>query len=209
VSRLNQRFQPLLNLARLFLDNSALQLASGDLSAFAFVFDMNRVFERFLVNFIRKHRDAILPSSLRGCDLLPQSRGTMLYMATIHDKPLFGVRPDLSFRDGEVFPLLLDAKYKALTPNSLGYGVSQDDFNQMFAYAHRYHCAGVLVLYPQTADMAQPLHERFLFDDGSQKTLTVATVDLRLNFGSPQGRAASIQRLNSLFAAEEQHAQRQ
>lgn len=49
-ARLNRRLEPLLNLARLFLDGGVMQLASRDLAAFAFVFDMNRVFEAFLVN---------------------------------------------------------------------------------------------------------------------------------------------------------------
>ena len=41
-----------------------MQLAARDLSAFAFVFDMNRVFEAFVVNFVRRHRHAILPPDL-------------------------------------------------------------------------------------------------------------------------------------------------
>jgi 5-methylcytosine-specific restriction enzyme subunit McrC len=64
LTRLNRRLEPLLNLARLFLDGGVMQLASRDLSAFAFVFDMNRVFEAFLVKFVRRHRHAILPPDL-------------------------------------------------------------------------------------------------------------------------------------------------
>src|SRR5439155_340219 len=75
LTRLNRRLEPLLNLARLFLDGGIMQLAAGDLSAFAFVFDMNRVFEAFVVNFMRKYRHQILPPDLRECDLLPQTRG--------------------------------------------------------------------------------------------------------------------------------------
>src|SRR4029077_7646320 len=56
LTRLNRRLEPLLNLARLFLEGGVLQMAAGDLSSFAFVFDMNRVFEAFLVNFVRKYR---------------------------------------------------------------------------------------------------------------------------------------------------------
>ena len=56
LTRLNRRLEPLLNLARMFLDGGVMQLAAGDLSAFAFVFDMNRVFEAFVVNFVRRRR---------------------------------------------------------------------------------------------------------------------------------------------------------
>jgi 5-methylcytosine-specific restriction enzyme subunit McrC len=54
LDRLNRRLEPLLDLARLFLDSGIMQLTAGNLSAFAFVFDMNRVFEGFVVNFVRK-----------------------------------------------------------------------------------------------------------------------------------------------------------
>ena len=60
-----QRYEPLLNIARLFIEGSALQLAAGDVTAFAFVFDMNQLFEAFAVNFIRRHRYDILPVELR------------------------------------------------------------------------------------------------------------------------------------------------
>src|SRR5205823_9114854 len=67
LTRLNQRYAPLLNLARLFLDGGAIQLAADDLSMFAFVFDMNQLFEAFVANFIRRHRDEILPPALQKC----------------------------------------------------------------------------------------------------------------------------------------------
>ena len=60
--------EPLLNLARLFLDGGNIQLAAGDLSAFAFVFDMNRVFEAFVVNLVRKYRQEILLPEMWDCD---------------------------------------------------------------------------------------------------------------------------------------------
>src|SRR5262249_26278752 len=40
-----EQLQPLLNLARLFLEGASPQLAEGAISSFAIVFDMNRIFE--------------------------------------------------------------------------------------------------------------------------------------------------------------------
>lgn len=209
VSRLNRRFEPLLNLARLFLNNGALQIAAGDLSSFAFLFDMNRVFEGFLVNFIRRNRSEILPPSLCECDLLPQTRGASLHMATEKGRNVFRVKPDLGFCLGDTYPLLLDAKYKSLVAGAGGCGISQNDFNQMFAYAHRYRSPRVLVLYPQTADMAEPVYARLHVADGSGKSITVATIDLRLDIGTPSGRTSCVQSLKSIFAAEEPNGPQQ
>ena len=44
-------------------------------------FSCRRVFEAFVVNFVRRHRKAILPPDLRDCDLLPQARGASLCLS--------------------------------------------------------------------------------------------------------------------------------
>ncbi len=68
ITRLNQRFEPLLNLARLFLENESLQLSSGNFQTFAFALDMNKLFEEFVISFISRHRREILPSHLQDCE---------------------------------------------------------------------------------------------------------------------------------------------
>ena len=97
LTRLNRRLEPLLNLARLFLDGGVLQLTAGDLSSFAFVFDMNRVFEGFVVNFVRRHRREILPPHLHDCDLLSETRGEPRFLGAVGRQvrlwPQAGPRP--------------------------------------------------------------------------------------------------------------------
>ncbi len=180
LTRLNARFEPLLNLARLFLEGGSLQLAARDFTTFAFVFDMNQLFEAFVIGFIRRHRDRALPEALRTCDLLPQSYGAPHHLARNEQRqPVFELHPDLAIRRGREFPLLLDAKYKRLDPADRKLGVSSADFYQMHAYAHRYGCPRVLLLYPQTAEMPKPAQGSFTLEDGSS-TIEAATVDLRV-----------------------------
>ncbi len=206
LTRLNRRLEPLLNLARLFLDGGIMQLAVKDLSAFAFVFDMNRVFEGFLVNFVRRHRDGILPHDLWDCDLLPRARGEARWLAQADSKPAFRLKPDLVIRRGcadsqtaPQFPLLVDAKYKRLKPDVSGAVVAQDDFYQMFAYAHRYNCPRVLMLYPQTADMQSAFCREFALKGTNGKIVVVTTVDVRVDLGSGQGRRQVIEQLRQMF----------
>jgi 5-methylcytosine-specific restriction enzyme subunit McrC len=198
LTRLNRRLEPLLNLARLFLDGGVMQMTAGDLSSFAFVFDMNRVFEAFVVNFVRKYRHQILPPDLWDCDLLPQARGAPHWLARSGGKPVFRLKPDLAVRRGREFPLLVDAKYKGLEPDVPGAGVAQGDFNQMFAYAHRYDCPRVLMLYPQTTDIPSAFTQEFTLEGTNGKTVMVATVDIRLDLGSPDGRKQVVERLKEV-----------
>ncbi len=199
ITRLNQRYEPLLNLAKLFLDNSSLQLSAGDLATFAFVFDMNKLFEGFIINFIRRHREEILPTELRSCELIPQAYTTTLHLArTSNGEPVFRLKPDLAFRNGDSFPLLLDAKYKQLKPTDRKLGVSESDFYQMHAYAHRYQCPRVLLLYPQTADIPQPLQAEFALED-SERVIVAATVDLRGDLSKSQERDKLTTRLKTIL----------
>ena len=115
ITRLNQRFEPLLNLARLFLENESLQLSSGNFHTFAFALDMNKLFEEFVISFIDRHRHEILPTELQDCELLPQSSGAVRYLAkTSNQQPVFQLKPDLVMCQKGSFPVIMDTKYKRL-----------------------------------------------------------------------------------------------
>jgi 5-methylcytosine-specific restriction enzyme subunit McrC len=139
LSRLNQQYEPLLNLARLFLEGLGLQLSVSDQTAFAFIFDMNQLFEGFLTGFIQRHRRDILPESLRECRLLPQGRATTVYLAQHRRHRVFKLKPDLLFEQGTHYPLLMDFKYKSLDPEDPKLGIKEADFYQMYAYLNRFN----------------------------------------------------------------------
>ncbi|CAN5142160.1 McrC family protein [soil metagenome] len=198
LTRLNARFAPLLNLARLFLDGGALQLAAGDTQTFAFVFDMNALFESFLIEFICRHRHEILPPTLAGCELLPQSSGATHYLARRGSRPAFQLKPDLAFRQSDAFPLLLDAKYKRLSKEDSKLGIAREDFYQMHAYAHRYACRRVVLLYPQTAEMSQPISARFVIEK-TDIPIIAATLNLQIALGSKPGRDLLVNELKNIL----------
>jgi 5-methylcytosine-specific restriction enzyme subunit McrC len=92
------------------------------------------------------------------------------------------------------FPVLIDTKYKRLDQEDRKLGISQGDFYQMHAYAHRYQSPRVLMLYPQTAELAQPLHACFPLQL-NDKVIEAATIDIRLDLGNKQHKqklAASL-----------------
>jgi 5-methylcytosine-specific restriction enzyme subunit McrC len=181
VTRLNQRFAPLLNLARLFLDGGTLQMSAGNFSTFAFVFDMNQLFEAFIASFIHRHRSQVLDKQLADCELLIQSRGTNFYLAQHEHRGVFQVKPDLAWRDNaKCFPILIDTKYKRLDQHDRRYGISQADFYQMHAYAHRYECPRVILLYPQMTEMSEPLRRPFVVVR-TNEVIEAATIDLQID----------------------------
>lgn len=203
LTRLNARFEPLLNLARLFLEGGSLQLAARDFTTFAFVFDMNRLFEEFVVGFIRRRRPEVLPGDMQRCDLLPQSHGAPHHLARDEQgHGVFRLHPDLAFRRGARFPLLLDAKYKRLDPADRKLGISPADFYQMHAYAKAYACSRVLLLYPQTADLTAPLRRRFTLEGGG--TVEARTINLCRDLSAPAGRDALTNELREILGGADE-----
>ena len=177
LTRLNQQYKPLLNLARLFLEGLGLELSASDQTAFAFVFDMNQLFEGFLTGFMQRHRRDVLPEFLQGCQLLPQGRNAVFYLARHQGKRVFKLKPDLVFRQGTYYPLLMDFKYKRLDPGDRKIGIAEADFYQMYAYLNRFQAPQVTLVYPQTAGMAEPIRSSFLLE-GSSGEIRVVTVNL-------------------------------
>jgi 5-methylcytosine-specific restriction enzyme subunit McrC len=196
ITRLNQRFEPLLNLARLFLENESLQLSSGNFQTFAFALDMNKLFEEFVISFIDRHRHEILPNHLQNCELLPQSQHETKYLATTEGQDVFQLKPDLVMRQKFSFPLIMDTKYKRLKEGDRKLGVSQADFYQMYAYAQRYKCPNVLLIYPQVVGMSE-LKAKFKIEGG---TITAATIDLCGDLSKQSERDKLVERLRGLFA---------
>lgn len=162
-TRLNDHFRPPFNLARLFLELGVMQFESGSTQAYAFVFDMNKLFELFVARFIERHRRLILPEKWADIQILPQSQGYIRYLAerTSNNKRVFQLKPDIIFSQFKKNPdLIFDTKYKQLDRSSRRLGVSESDFYQMVAYITRLNCEKVLLLYPRRFGM-MPVTESF------------------------------------------------
>jgi 5-methylcytosine-specific restriction enzyme subunit McrC len=191
ITRLNARYQPLLNLARVFLGQSTLQLAAGQVTAFGLLLDMALLFQEFMVRFITRRRVEALPPELQSCELLPQALGAAQYLlrARPSGAAAFGLYPDLAFRMGEQFPLLLDTKYKRLSFARAHANPPQDDLYQAFSYAHGFQCPRVVLLYPQVE--GQPPVRRSFEVQSSPSRIDVATVNLQLDLRAERQQLTS------------------
>ena len=197
-TRLNERFRPAFNLARLFIEGSSLQLSSGKLHTFAFVLDMNILFEAFVNGFIQRHRREILPPEWSDVIIRRQSQDKTLHLARREpgSKPVFLLRPDILFTRPTGHPLLiLDTKYKVLDPITGNRGVSETDIYQMLAYEVRFNCKNTLVVYP-SRNKAIPVRDQFTFykDVGDIK---VATINLHQSLSTPKDLIFELQEIFS------------
>lgn len=177
LTRLNQQYRPLLNLAKLFLQGLGVELSTHSSPAFAFVFDMNQLFEAFITKFVQRHRQEILPSMLVNAHLLPQNKQNTVHLAFREGRGAFKLKPDLVFRNGSSYSAIIDLKYKQLNPSAHRLGISETDFYQMYAYLTRFDCPEVTLIYPQLVGMDRPVRTHFSIAS-SPRRIHAATIDL-------------------------------
>jgi len=127
-NRLTQRFKTSFEIALLLLKQS-IPLFSQDKKSFAFLFDMNILFEKFIARILKeKYDDVEIPNgyiSFGGLNL----------------------KPDIIVKSKN---LIIDCKYKILKANSIA---SRNDRYQMYVYANNFKDIDTtMLLYPKHLD---------------------------------------------------------
>jgi len=188
LNRLNQSYEPLLDLCRLLLRDSTVGVRSGATDQLAVVFNMNRLFESAVATLLRRFQDRL---SIGGRPI--QSVRVQEGLGKLFGE--FSMQVDLSIIDEEGRRTLIDTKYKSLGEGPHG-GLSQSDFYQMHAYARagdrRYD--RIILLYPSQED----IRRRFTSGD---VTLFVRSIDLRALHDTATGRLNNLSAIEALQEA--------
>lgn len=188
-NRLNERFLPAFELARLLLEGLTVQLLAGGQRAYAFVFDMDRLFEQFIASFLQTYSHLILPEKWRDLPIELQgglSKKHLVLPMPPPENPMFLLKPDILLGFPGQANLIIDTKNKALPLKQSFRAVAEDDAYQMLAYATQFHCRSILLLYPHTLG-AEIFPPKLLMIEQSPVRLFVATLNLHqpLNNISP------------------------
>ena len=137
-NRLNAHYQPALQLARLLLENLTLADQRGQHAASSFVVDMNRLFENFVTQRLRR--------ALRGhLEVRDQAK------SHLDTRQQVSIRPDLVFRRQGHEVYVADIKYK-LTGDAQA---RTSDYYQLLAYTTALDLPEGLLIYC-LADGGQP-----------------------------------------------------
>jgi 5-methylcytosine-specific restriction enzyme subunit McrC len=138
-TRLDRHYAPAVRLARLLLAGDAIADRSGQVSAQAFMVDMNRLFESYVEDRVR--------AALRGRLAVRGQYGTHLD----GERHVF-MKPDLVFFDGRRQVYVADAKYKL---SGTGIGINAD-YYQALAYATALSLPEALLVYCHDDGEAPP-----------------------------------------------------
>lgn len=147
-NRLNNRFRDSFEFALLLL-NRSIPLFAKDKKSFAFLFDMNVLFERFVGKMIKELEPATL---LQSCD----TYGDLI------------LKPDII-----VDNLIIDTKYKKLNIKD---DIKRDDKFQMFVYGKNYGIKNTMLLYPKHLEHFD--YDLVLGEKGEEVNMKVKSLDL-------------------------------
>ncbi len=147
LTRLNKRYEPVLNLSKIFIGLESVELNFGQVNIFSLLFDMNVLFEEFIGEFIKKNFFEFNFISLQG----PTKNFVVSKEVGGREEGggLFKLRPDIQIGESrDNIRLIIDTKYKILKESDSKEGVLQSDLYQMYAYSKKYNCPDIVLLYP-------------------------------------------------------------
>ena len=173
-SRLTERLRPAVELARLIIAGSSFDLGHGSTGAGAFLFDMNKVFEDFVVAALR---DAL---HVGARTLVQGSAGRPLFLDVRRRVPL---QPDLAYWETGVCRFVGDAKYKRIEYE----GFKNADLYQLLAYCVATDLPSGLLIY--AAGEGEPFRHEVV---NLGRLLEVVTLDLTAAPAQLLGQIAAI-----------------
>ena len=157
VDRSMQHYRPVMAWLQLFLFNRGLAAYSGSHANVSMLFPMEQVFEDFVTASFRRHQ--------RRFRVVRQ--GPREFMTTIDGLRAFAMQPDIALMSRDRVAFILDAKWKRIdaSTDDRKHKIIQADLYQLYAYASRYGCKAVALVYPANSRFRTPL--TYTFFDGT------------------------------------------
>ena len=165
-------YEDIMKWCRIFLNKESFSNFKGNTIAFAILFPMEKIFESFATHLIKKENYL--------SKLKVQNSGS--YLCKHDNRNMFKIIPDITGeKDNKVY--IIDAKWKLLiNDSSKNFGISQNDFYQVFSYAKIYEkefqSCEVILLYPKSNDELNSLY--FYYNDKNNVMLNIVFIDIEL-----------------------------
>ena len=167
-SKAGKSYGTLLLWCQIFLTRKSFTSFSGSGVAFALLFPMETLFERYVAVQLKK----VLPAE----EFLISIQDKTHYLFLSPSKK-FLLRPDIVITrkcDNAIF--ICDTKWKLLSSHTANLGISQADMYQMFAYQKKYNAKNITMLYPITDQTTSA--NSIQFDSGDGVIVRVSFIDL-------------------------------
>ena len=176
LDRTIRHWEPVFARARWLLAGLFPDVRTGDAAGSALLFNMEKLFETVLGLRVR-----------HACQARAGGRLSVGLQSPVKNLATSGfqLRPDITILSGNESVAIIDAKWKRLDLGESNSGVSSGDAYQMNAYASRYRCNRLALVYPASRDCPPGKITEFVLMTEERPMLEVVAVDVReLAFGS-------------------------
>jgi 5-methylcytosine-specific restriction enzyme subunit McrC len=147
---------------RLFWEEHAWTPFHGNNIGLALLFPMQRVFEMYITNEIKKKYQHLYK-------VVVQEKKLFLIESP---QPLFGLQPDIVLKDSQNQAVaIVDMKWKLLNEKKRNWGVEAGDIYQIYVYGQKYNCKQTILIFPQNADFQET--KTIFFDTKQEKKLQI------------------------------------
>ena len=168
--RVTERWKPVFDQAAMLMDGLFPDVRIGDVAGSPLLFNMEKIFEDVLGQCVRQTCWRLAKGRLSV-----ELQGPQRHLA----ESTFGMLPDIAIQDSVGIVAILDAKWKDLDHGGSAHGVSNPDAYQMNAYAGRYSCDHVALVYPATGNVPPGKVGSFTLRTGNRPTLDVLAVNVK------------------------------
>ena len=176
LDRTIRHWEPVFARARWLLEGLFPDVRTGDAAGSALLFNMEKLFETVLGLRIR-----------HACQASADNRISVGLQSPMKNLATSGfqLRPDITIQTGNESVAIIDAKWKRLDLSLSNSGVSSGDAYQMNAYASRYRCNRLALVYPASVECPSGKVTTFVLMTEERPMLEIVAVDVReLAFGS-------------------------
>ena len=187
-TRQNERFADIYGFASMLLEGQAPDARSGEVETFSLLFDMEKVFERYIAAFLASE----LMHRFADASLFPQAKGHRFSLYRDQHEAVLRMAPDLLFVHeiaGAKKTLIIDTKWKRLSEEDGG-RPSRADLYQLYAYLHRYDCQRAYLLYPRSGALPRDLQALARHVGDHVGTVGVRFVELNRKLWTREGKTA-------------------
>ena len=179
--RMIRRWKPVFERAKWLLRGLFSDVRIGEVDGICLLFNMERLFEAFLGEKLRRAWQTDSSGHFRV-----RLQGPQQSLAQTEGRDAFTLRPDIVVLDKDRVVRIFDAKWKRLDPRRPNSGISSSDVYQLTSYASRYGCDRVALVYPASEECRPGMVDRFTLKIPNTPSLEIHAVDVRaLAFGAP------------------------